>query len=750
MTASRPAAALALTLAASLAAAFLLLPSPPAAAAQEDPPAPTDQTPAEGPDESLSEQTIEVAPQTGDEAIAERLGRILERLEAVGWVTGPSVRVEEGIVTLRGTADTADRRRLIGDLARSVRDVAVVINAMEVAPPDPLDLTRITATLRAWLTDAVEAVPYLLFALVVLALTFFAAGLARRLARRFFGPRIENPLLETVAVRAVAVLVAVVGVYLVLSVCGLTGLAAGVLGGAGLGGLVIGFAFRNIAENFLASVLLSMSQPFRAGDVVEIAGELGVVQKVTTRGTWLMSLDGNHIQIPNGTVYTSVIRNLTANPNVRLDFLVGVDYEDGVAAAQGVILEALRSHPAVLADPEPLVLLDELGASTVNLRVYFWCDVRQGLVADLLDKGTAARDRFEIAEALEGRGARLGFYSDGLRLGFAGRALRADLPAVLALAAEQLRTPAFDPDEVAKAVTKAVASVRRSLDSTGARASGAMRRRLYTVAHPNYALGPADEIASLDATAAADLRAYHAAHVAPGDLTVAVVGDLDPDATRDAVAEAFGDWAGAPPAAVFATEAAPDAPGRETIEMQDRPNLDVRLGHAVGIRRDADDFLSLYAAVFALGGNFSGHLMQTIRDEQGLTYGIGAGIVDPDVRHDAHVQVSVTLSAPDLERGLAATRAEIERFVASGLGEADLERTRTTLAGQHVVGLATTGGLAARLLVNAERGFGTAYLDRYPDLVRGLRLSDVNAALRRYVRPDALHVVAAGTPAEAA
>ena len=371
MTASRPAAALALTLAA---ASSLLFSPPPAAIAQEDPPAPTEAAPAEGPDESLSEQTIEVAPQTGDEAIAERLGRILERLEAVGWVTGPSVRVEEGIVTLRGTADTADRRRLIGDLARSVRDVAVVINAMEVAPPDPLDLTRITATLRAWLTDAVEAVPYLLFALVVLALTFFAAGLARRLARKFFGPRIENPLLETVAVRAVAVLVAVVGVYLVLSVCGLTGLAAGVLGGAGLGGLVIGFAFRNIAENFLASVLLSMSQPFRAGDVVEIAGELGVVQKVTTRGTWLMSLDGNHIQIPNGTVYTSVIRNLTANPNVRLDFLVGVDYEDGVAAAQGVILEALRSHPAVLADPEPLVLLDELGASTVNLRVYFWCD----------------------------------------------------------------------------------------------------------------------------------------------------------------------------------------------------------------------------------------------------------------------------------------------------------------------------------------------------------------------------------------
>ena len=309
-----------------------------------------------------------------DAAIAARLDRILDRLEDVGWVAGPTVRVEEGIATLRGTADTPDRRKLIGDLARSVQDVAVVINAMEVAPPDPLDLTRITATLRAWLTDAVAAVPYLIFAVVVLGLTFLAARLARRLARLFFGPRIENPLLETVAVRAVAALVAVVGVYLVLSVCGLTGLAAGVLGGAGLGGLVLGFAFRNIAENFLASVLLSMSQPFRPGDVVEIGEELGVVQKVTTRGTWLMSLDGNHIQIPNGTVYTSVIRNVTANPNQRLNFVVGMDYEDSVAEAQTVILAALRAHPAVLSDPEPLVLADELGASTVNMKVYFWTD----------------------------------------------------------------------------------------------------------------------------------------------------------------------------------------------------------------------------------------------------------------------------------------------------------------------------------------------------------------------------------------
>ena len=360
-----------------LAAAILLAVAPLhglAAAQDAAPPPAADPAPAEGPDEALSGQQIELDDEADDAAIADRLRSILARLEDVGWVADPGVRAEEGIVTLTGVAESPERRKLIGDLARSVADVAVVINALTVAPPDPFDLSNIAATLRAWATDLVGAVPYLLFAAVVLALTWLAAGLARRAARAFFGPRVENPLLRTVAVRAVAALVGFLGVYLVLSVCGLTGLAAGVLGGAGLGGLVLGFAFRNIAENFLASVLLSMSQPFRAGDVVEIDGERGVVQKVTTRGTWLMSMDGNHVQIPNGAVYTSVIRNVTANPGIRLNFVVGMDYEDSVAEAQEVILEALREHPAVLGDPEPLVLADELGASTVNLRIYFWCD----------------------------------------------------------------------------------------------------------------------------------------------------------------------------------------------------------------------------------------------------------------------------------------------------------------------------------------------------------------------------------------
>ena len=371
-------------------------------------------------------------------------------------------------------------------------------------------------------------------------------------------------------------------------------------------------------------------------------------------------------------------------------------------------------------------------------------DVVQGVLASVLDKGTQSRDRFEIAQELEGRGARVSFYSDGLRVGFAGRALRDDLADVLALVAEQLREPALDADEVEKAVVRAVAGVRRSLESTGSQASGALARRLYPPAHPNYAFEPEAELDQLAAVTAETVRAYHAAHVGSDGLTVAVVGDV-PDGAAEAVGAAFDGWPAHGAQARYAATAEPAAPGEVDVEMDDRRNLDVYLGHAVDLRRDSPDFLAAYAGVFALGGNFSGRLMQTVRDEQGLTYGIGAGLSGVTVHHDGHLRVQVTLSQENLRRGIEATRAEVEAFVAEGVPADVLGPTQTTLAGLHVVGLATTGGLAARLLVNAERGFDVGYLDRYPDLVRALGPDEVTEAVRRHVRPADLHLAVAGS-----
>lgn len=412
-----------------------------------------------------------------------------------------------------------------------------------------------------------------------------------------------------------------------------------------------------------------------------------------------------------------------------------------------------RTHEAT-AGPARLLLLPTAVPEVVSFRGSFETapdlgandDVVQSLVVDLLEKGTRRRDRFALAEALEDRGAVTSFYSDGLRVGFSGKCLRDDLPEVLALTAEQLREPAFADEEVAKAVVKAVAGVRQARESTAQRAATALARRLYGPAHPNYALDPDDEEALIEAVTPEAVRSYHRDHFGPGALTVVFVGDVPVDRAVAASEAAFGDWAPHGRAATFDTEADPEPPGRVLVPMSDRQNLDVRIGHPVALRRDDPEFLATYAGVFALGGNFSGRLMQTIRDEQGLTYGISASLGAAAVEYDGHVRVSVTLSQESLERGIEATLAEVAAFVAEGVSPATLAQTQTTLAGQHVVSLATTGGAAARMLVNAERGFEVGYLDRYPDLVHALTPEAVSEAVRRHLRPDDFHVAIAGTP----
>jgi small-conductance mechanosensitive channel len=211
-------------------------------------------------------------------------------------------------------------------------------------------------------------------AIAVLIAGWVIAKLVSILARRFLSERITSPLLLSVITRTLSIPIFILCIYFVLQIAGLTRLALTILGGTGLIGIVIGFAFRDIAENFLASLLLSVRNPFRSGDLVEIAGHTGIAQNLNTRSTVLLTLDGCHVQIPNATVYKSTIKNFSSNPNRRATFTVGISYDSSAAKAQKLIAEVLREHPAVLSAPEPLVLLEELGAATVNLRINYWFD----------------------------------------------------------------------------------------------------------------------------------------------------------------------------------------------------------------------------------------------------------------------------------------------------------------------------------------------------------------------------------------
>lgn len=329
----------------------------------------------QAPDEREPEapEKVEVQPLAQDEQIQSRLQNILNEIrDKTDRFSSAEVSVEDGVVYLSGEATEEEYRTWAGDLARNTQDVVAVVNRMNVKTRSVWDMSPAIAELNGLWRRTVQMLPLLLFGLIAVIVTWLIARGASRATPWATSKQIENKLLRDVVSKAAAIPVIVIGLYIVLQVFDLTQLAMTVVGGTGLAGLIIGIAFRDIAENLLASVLISVQNPFRSGDLIEINEHLGIVQRVTTRGTVLMTFDGNHVQIPNSTVYKNTIVNYSANPNRRVDFEVGIGYDDSATDAQAIVLEALEKHPAVLDDPPPRVLLCHLGASTVNLRVYFW------------------------------------------------------------------------------------------------------------------------------------------------------------------------------------------------------------------------------------------------------------------------------------------------------------------------------------------------------------------------------------------
>lgn len=223
----------------------------------------------------------------------------------------------------------------------------------------------------------VQLLPTLLLALVILVISYFIAAPLSRLLIKPLNYMTDSTLVHLVVRRSISTLIMLLGIYLFLRLAGLTEFAVAIMSGTGLIGLILGFAFRDIAENFIASLLLSIQRPFKIDDVIEVDGRLGIVKKVTARATTLVDYDGNHIQIPNATVYKNTIKNLTANPKMRTHVEVGIGFDNDIRAAQVLALNIANQQAAVLSEPPAQVLIKNLGASTINLSLFIWVNAEQ-------------------------------------------------------------------------------------------------------------------------------------------------------------------------------------------------------------------------------------------------------------------------------------------------------------------------------------------------------------------------------------
>lgn len=236
------------------------------------------------------------------------------------------------------------------------------------------DLHRV---LSAYWQQFLFVLPKLLLALVVLAVASTAARRLSALIGHRLRLRTDDPLLADFLTRFSRWGLLLLGALLALQVVGLSGMVSGLLAGAGLSAFIVGFAFKDIAENFLAGVILAFNRPFRINDTVQIRDMIGHVEALNLRTTLMRTFEGKHIFLPNSLVLKEPLINYTRDGHLRQDFLVSVELGPDVtpAVATDLILSYLRTVPEVQQAPRtPYVNLEKATATTADLRVYFWTD----------------------------------------------------------------------------------------------------------------------------------------------------------------------------------------------------------------------------------------------------------------------------------------------------------------------------------------------------------------------------------------
>ncbi|NJP12166.1 MAG: mechanosensitive ion channel family protein [Leptolyngbyaceae cyanobacterium RU_5_1] len=246
-----------------------------------------------------------------------------------------------------------------------------------------------TALSTAWnkvqdmVSGLIVLLPNIVLALIVFTLFFLIAGGIKQLVKRLTRDRRHSYNLGLVLGRLAQWTIILIGLFVALSII-LPSLKAGDLVQLlGISGVAIGFAFRDILQNFLAGILILLTEPFQIHDQIVFKGFEGTVESIQTRATLIRTYDGRRIVIPNSELFTNSVVVNTAFENRRLEYDIGIGYGDDIDWAKELVLEAMHETPGVLREPAPDAIVVDLAESTVNIRARWW--VQPPRRADSLD-----------------------------------------------------------------------------------------------------------------------------------------------------------------------------------------------------------------------------------------------------------------------------------------------------------------------------------------------------------------------------
>lgn len=329
---------------------------------------------AAGQDASSADQRIRTdtsaeqkIPTADDAQLEQRLQAAFNQVEAFQGIT---VSVQHGVVHLQGTVVDPQQAVEAERLARKFESVLYVENDV-TAETDLAD--RVTPAVSRLQEYGQRFVEYLPVGLVALLIMLITGGIAHLLGRWEGGNRLRlSPLAWSLVRRLMQVVLVLVGLVITFDLLGVTSLVGALLGTAGVAGLALGFAFQDIIENYLAGVLLSVRRPFRVNDLVSIDGHEGWVVRLTARELILFTFEGNHVRLPNATVFKNVLVNYTLNARRLAVFEIGVHPQEDLAAVQRLGTETLSAMKGILEDPTPFARVVAISDSSINVRFHGW------------------------------------------------------------------------------------------------------------------------------------------------------------------------------------------------------------------------------------------------------------------------------------------------------------------------------------------------------------------------------------------
>jgi small-conductance mechanosensitive channel len=248
-------------------------------------------------------------------------------------------------------------------------------------------------------TNFIEQVPGIILAILIVTIGILISKKIGNLSRKVISRKTDDIIMVNFLSKGIKLLLYTLFIMYALDVAGLQGIATGILTAAGASAVIIGFAFRDIGENFISGIILSFNRPFNVNETVSIGDIFGKVKTIEFRYTKLRTFDGRDVYIPNSDVIKKPVFNYTEDGFYRFDFIVGIAYEDNIEAAQKLIKEEIKNTEGTFEDAthRNFIIADELAVSTVNLKVHFWINTFEYGKEALMIKGKVVSN---VKEAL--------------------------------------------------------------------------------------------------------------------------------------------------------------------------------------------------------------------------------------------------------------------------------------------------------------------------------------------------------------